>query len=366
MVCGEGIQRKLLAEKELDAYRLAQSIETAERDSRHMKSNSASSGTAEPRDVHFHAKSAKGNRTTDSGTYSKGPVTCYRCGGPHLAPKCKMKDVECLYCKKKGHLARVCRSKAQQQKKKPAHYVEEDKDDDSYSLFTIREQDCDTIIVNVSLNSVPELDTGASISVLSSATYLDLQRQDRVGPLQPSSVKLKSYTGDAIPVLGSASLQARYCNGKQQVAVVAQVVEGDGPNLLGRDWLVQLEVDLGSIQVNVLKETTALDEILDKHSIVFSDELGCMQGPKVELFVDEKAKPKFHEARSVPFMLRAKVEAELQRLGLFPRSSSLNGQHLSYPYLRRMVLLGILRSRSIRPCSLSHTHFQGWTKYCRL
>ena len=79
---------------------------------------------------------------------------------------------------------------------------------------------------------------------------------------------------------------------------------------MGRDWLGQLEVDLGAIQVNNLQETTALDEILDKHPKVFSAYLGCMEGPKVET----KVHPKFYKPRTVPFMLRDMVESELLRL----------------------------------------------------
>ena len=34
------------------------------------------------------------------------------CGGPHLAPVCKFKDTICGCCKKKGHLAKVRKSKS--------------------------------------------------------------------------------------------------------------------------------------------------------------------------------------------------------------------------------------------------------------
>ena len=247
-------------------------------------------------------------------------MVCFRCGGPHLAPKCTVTDAECKYCKKKGHLERVCKAKARQQRKESAHYMEsgdsDESEDSAYNLFTITDPNSAPIFVEVVLNSIPvqmELDTGASVSVLSNTTYLDLQRQGHALPLQPSPVKLKSYTGDTIPVLGCTTLQARYSNCKQ-VPVVVQVVSGDGPNLLGRDWLGQLEVDLGAIQVNTLQETTALDEILDKHPKVFSADLGCMEGPKVELHIDTKVHPKFYKPRTVPFMLRDMVETELLRL----------------------------------------------------
>uniref|UniRef100_A0A1X7V2R2 CCHC-type domain-containing protein n=1 Tax=Amphimedon queenslandica TaxID=400682 RepID=A0A1X7V2R2_AMPQE len=36
---------------------------------------------------------------------------CYRCGGEHIASQCHLRDYMCHYCKKKGHLASVCRKK---------------------------------------------------------------------------------------------------------------------------------------------------------------------------------------------------------------------------------------------------------------
>ena len=90
------------------------------------------------------------------------------------------------------------------------------------------------------------------------------------------------------------------------------VVEGDGPNLMGRDWLSLLEVNLG--EVNLLKNDCLLQTALDKHCLVFNDELGCIKDMKVKLLIDSTAKPKFFKPRSVPFTLRDKVETELQRL----------------------------------------------------
>ena len=97
----------------------------------------------------------KTHETPDSATPSQGQIMCYRCGGAHLATKCKWKDVECRYCKKKGHLERVCLAKAHAQNKKvPAHYVQAtEKTDTAYNLFTIKQQSGDPIVVHVELNS---------------------------------------------------------------------------------------------------------------------------------------------------------------------------------------------------------------------
>ena len=63
-----------------------------------------------------------------------------------------------------------------------------------------------------------------------------------------------------------------------------------------------------------MKNDCLLQTVLDKHCLVFNDELGCMKDMKVKLLIDSTAKPKFFKPRSVPFTLRNKVETELQRL----------------------------------------------------
>ena len=65
---------------------------------------------------------------------------CYRCGGgSHKASECKFKDAECHYCKKKGHIARVCRSRLRKQKAKQAHQLTDESHDaeeaDMYMLL---------------------------------------------------------------------------------------------------------------------------------------------------------------------------------------------------------------------------------------
>jgi len=66
-----------------------------------------------------------------------------------------------------------------------------------------------------------------------------------------------------------------------------------------------------------------LQELLDKYALVFSEELGCFNGPPVKLKVDANAQPKFYRARSVPLALKSKVEAELADLPLSHLSNTL-------------------------------------------
>ena len=57
-----------------------------------------------------------------------------------------------------------------------------------------------------------------------------------------------------------------------------------------------------------------LHAVLDRYAVVFQEELGTLQGTKVELLVDSSVPPKFCKPRPVPFAVRQKVETELQRL----------------------------------------------------
>lgn len=57
-----------------------------------------------------------------------------------------------------------------------------------------------------------------------------------------------------------------------------------------------------------------LKNILDTYKHVFADGIGNLKGIKANSSVDENAQPTFYKALLVPFSLRFKVEAEIQRL----------------------------------------------------
>ena len=113
LVCGvnnDTIQPRLLAEKELKferAFEIAQSIEAAEKNSKIIKNGSnGNQETLHNSETGFTHKDRYSDKECE-----KNP-TCYRCGGPHLAPSCRFKETICRFCKKKGHVEKVCRSKA--------------------------------------------------------------------------------------------------------------------------------------------------------------------------------------------------------------------------------------------------------------
>ena len=315
LVCGvnhDTIQSRLLAEKDLTyekAIELDQAVETAQKNAKIIKN-----GSTDSKQQGVHYTGSQGQDKKRGADYKKGTPICYRCGGPHLAPSCRFKETICHYCNKKGHLAKVCRARTVDKPSvKPSSkknlYLKEDKDqkDVTYSMFTVRSNSEEPIMMEVHINNIPvkmELDTGASRSILSSSTYQFINQKTDLPPLQHSNVQLRTYTGEAIRVLGTTIVSVNYNN--QEVVLPIHVVQGAGPDLMGRDWLEHFKV------TNYLEQS--LQSILDNHSTVFDNDLGCMKGVEIELQVKAEAKPKFMKPRTVPYILRQKVEEELNRL----------------------------------------------------
>ena len=77
-------------------------------------------------------------------------------------------------------------------------------------------------------------------SVITQITHQRIAQLERVHDLEPSDLKLRSYSGQLIKVFGQLPVMGTYQQEKSELLV--QVVERDGPDLLGRDWMAALKV----------------------------------------------------------------------------------------------------------------------------
>ncbi len=185
-------------------------------------------------------------------------------------------------------------------------------DREAYTLFAINTQRVNPIEVELTVNGVDmtmELDTGAAVSVIGKQTYRSTWPS--APPLEPSTVKLRTYSGEELVVLVSLSVRVQY-KGQTQENLPLLVIRGTGANLLGRNWLQRIRLDWQGICQ--LRQTSSLLETLQRHAEVFRDELGEITGMEAKIDVDPQVQPRFCKARPVPFALRDKVEVELERL----------------------------------------------------
>ena len=151
-----------------------------------------------------------------------------------------------------------------------------------------------------------EVDTGAAYSLVSSNTFKELWPDRK---LNESTVKLCTYSGESLEVLGSITVQVTYQSQKSQELLL--VVKGNGPTLLGRNWLHHIVLDWQQIN-QVLPHP--VQSVLQKHKVVFQEGLGALQGYQAKIIIDHTATPRFHKARAVPYAYRELVEKELDRL----------------------------------------------------
>ena len=223
LVCGIAdvtFQRRLLAEDELTlekAVQLARALETADKDASALQSLRAPA----PAEVHSVNRQQKGPQLSP----------CYRCGGKHKQLDCRFKASVCHACKKRGHLARVCRTRQAHQQgehagrrnrrppnhdhQRPSTTGQTNSVDEgethpvvgtepqltsasggSYTLYPVQTERVCPIQVPVMIDEASvhmELDTGASLTIISEKTYHDTWPQSPP-PLQQACVKSVQIT----------------------------------------------------------------------------------------------------------------------------------------------------------------------------
>ena len=282
-VCGlrhEAIQCRLLSESTLTyakAIEITRGMESADKDAKTFKMS----------DPIIKKLSSRPQKFTEMRT------NCYRCGrANHTPANCKFKDSRCLKCKKLGHIAPVCQSMRPMQQKQTGtrrrkhrtQYVQDevqpsdlasseaDSSDGDFKLHKIGRQSSEPIVAPLWLNDHKldmEVDTGAAFSVISETTRQQIFPSET---LHPSDLVLKTYTNEPMKVKGTLNMQVKYGDQKEKLVLV--VVEGNGPSLLGRNWLKYIRLNWNTIFTVRTAKMKPLHTLLQRHKPLFSKELG--------------------------------------------------------------------------------------------
>ncbi|UYV73726.1 K02A2.6-like [Cordylochernes scorpioides] len=244
----DNIQRKLLGEGDSltlhRAIEIALALEAAAQDAKDLQSQRNPEVVMKIKQGNWRLKPSTTGKFTRSESY-----TCIRCGAKdHKQDKCPHLKAKCFNCGKIGHLGRSCL------KRKPQRNYTANKDGNkvhaiaeteiSSQIFKIVNlwRTTDPIKIEVQINDKIlsfEYDTGSAYSLISESTRRFF-RLPNPCPADPLRVKLATYSGQPLPVLGTLDVPVQYQNSTQTLPLM--VVGGEGPSLCGRNWMEALGI----------------------------------------------------------------------------------------------------------------------------
>ena len=218
LVCGtrvKTIQRRFLVEPALTfekAPDTALAAEAADKDSKRLTGDTLNGATELETAVNKVTKpqSDNGTRTKSKRQLSPPAIVseCYRCGGAHSPTTCYCKEFQCHFCKKKGHLAKMCRQKAKSKKGQAKLVTESDTSGSGeYSaLFQVTSGRNEPYRATVNVNGkhlLMKIDTGASVSVVGEGMF-NIIKEGK------STVELEKTSAD---IYEGSDTCCRFCSG---------------------------------------------------------------------------------------------------------------------------------------------------------
>nr|XP_023665577.1 uncharacterized protein K02A2.6-like [Paramormyrops kingsleyae] len=225
----------------------------------------------------------------------KEDTVCGRCGKTrHLDfRKCPAVGTECKKCRKKGHWARMCKTKTVRQ------VTVKEESEESFYLGAVSNKNKleeGSWTVSLTIGRIPvsfKIDTGADVNVINTETF---KRFESSTQLRRSNIVLDS-PGGPLKCIGQFTSKAKHKDRKY--AITVYVVDGGTVgNLLGRETAAEMKL---------VKRIEQLSTVFEGSS--------TMKTEPVKIHLREGAEPyAAYTARRVPLPLMSKVTAELQRM----------------------------------------------------
>ena len=131
-----------------------------------------------------------------------------------------------------------------------------------YTVHTKSDKKPIVIDVTVEGETIPmEQDTGSAVSIISEAKY---QKWLSHVPLEDTSLKLHTYTGESVTPIGVLYGRVQY--GSQEATLPLYVTKGTRPTLLGREWLQSIQLNWPLMHHETQQ---GLQDVLNRHTAVF-------------------------------------------------------------------------------------------------
>ncbi|UYV77926.1 K02A2.6-like [Cordylochernes scorpioides] len=232
---------------------------------------------------------------------SEKEFKCQRCGKSHRAKNCPAWGKRCSKCKKMNHFAAFCKSSA----------IRSLNDETEETVWSIHEAKVvhtlewkKSIIVN-GKEICFKLDSGAEVNVLP----YTFTRQMKGLEIFQINRKLTSYTGHEIKIKGIATLNCKTKNKTESLEFF--IADGYYQPILGIEAIENLSL-IKKCDAVQTEQNNSAKEILNRHKNIFE---GIGRLPiEHKIRLKENATPVIAPSRKIPFSIREKVKAELERM----------------------------------------------------
>lgn len=241
--------------------------------------------------------------------------SCATCGSSqHSRSQCKFRQYICNFCKREGHLERVCRQK-KLDKTTTKHVT---------TLFKVNvgqspANNGSSLHVSLLVNGHTfkfEVDTGSTTTIVSVCDWQTLGSP----PLRPSNYQLKCYSGQFLRIKGECDVLVDHKNKQLKLPMI--VVHGNNIPLLGLHWINNLKLDINSIihgssfdssLIHKVYDESKLANLLDRYQGILNKDLGHCTKVQAHIQLKPDATPKFFKPRTIPFAYIEGVKDEIQR-----------------------------------------------------
>lgn len=311
-MCNPDHQRRILAvmqtsrqDREMSASAIVDQVRNLEQVASFVSSHEAASNQAAAMQavgsegaVHYAKAGNMGNSANAKGNRV---LNCKYCGKAHQAGMCPAYGKTCSKCNKRNHFAAVCRSSVPTGQN--VHHSEVTLGDptsnstdllhltDVGQVHAISEASETMLLSGVKIPM--QVDTGASVSVLSSKIWEDLNRPE----LEKCNRRLEAYDGHSLKTLGKLVTVVELRKRLHPVELMV-VSSSKSFGLLGRDLLDSDAIFHGST-------ASAPPKV---------EPLPTIKGVKAHMEMLEGARPQFCRARPVPLAMEEQINAELEKL----------------------------------------------------
>ncbi|UYV75188.1 K02A2.6-like, partial [Cordylochernes scorpioides] len=232
---------------------------------------------------------------------SEKEFKCQRCGKSHRAKNCPAWGKRCSKCKKMNHFAAFCKGSA----------IRSLNDETEETVWSIHEAKVvhtlewkKSIIVN-GKEICFKLDSGAEVNVLP----YTFTRQMKGLEIFQTNRKLTSYTGHEIKIKGIATLNCKTKNKTESLEFF--IADGYYQPILGIEAIEKLSL-IKKCDAVQTEQNNSAKEILNRHKNIFE---GIGRLPiEHKIRLKENATPVIAPSRKIPFSIREKVKAELERM----------------------------------------------------